>query len=83
MREFVSEFRGLRGTPKGRQICEAAAASRLSLAEFYGDGARRLDGLLSEMRKRSRPVKPKDLGAIGKEHLASKFSDLPCVAAIL
>jgi hypothetical protein len=49
----------------------------MSLAEFYGDGANgRIGDLLSEMRKASRPVKPRDLGAIGKDHLAAKFGDL-------
>jgi hypothetical protein len=38
VRAFVSEFRGLSGTAKARDICEAVGASRLSLAEFYGDG---------------------------------------------
>jgi hypothetical protein len=28
------------------------------------------------MRKASRPIKPRDLGAIGKEHLAAKFTEL-------
>jgi DNA topoisomerase VI subunit B len=77
VREFVSEFRGLSATAKGRQICEAIEASRLSLAEFYSDGeTARIAELLAEMRKASRPIKPRDLGAIGKEHLAAKFTDL-------
>jgi DNA topoisomerase VI subunit B len=32
VREFVSEFRGLSATAKGRAICEAIGASRMSLA---------------------------------------------------
>jgi DNA topoisomerase VI subunit B len=77
VREFVSEFRGLSATAKGRTICEAIEASRLSLAEFYRDGeSARTAGLLAEMRKASRPIKPRDLGTIGKEHLAAKFTDL-------
>ena len=67
VREFVSEFRGLSGTAKGRQICDAIGASRLSLAEFYGDGASdRIGAILSEMAKHSSPIKPRLLGAIGK-----------------
>jgi DNA topoisomerase VI subunit B len=77
VREFVSEFRGLSGTAKGRQICDTAGASRLSLAEFYGDGTgARIDALLSEMSKRSCSIKPKNLGAIGNHHLAAKFRGL-------
>jgi hypothetical protein len=77
VREFVSEFRGLSGTAKAKAICEAASASRMSLSEFYGDGAGEgMSALLAEMRERSRPVKPKDLGAIGKDHLAAKFESV-------
>jgi hypothetical protein len=77
VREFVSEFRGLSGTAKARAICEAVGAVRVPLAEFYGDGtSERVRVLLAEMRKHSRSVKPKDLGAIGKDHLAAKFEAL-------
>jgi DNA topoisomerase VI subunit B len=77
VREFVSEFRGLSGTAKGRQICDAIGASRLSLAEFYGDGASdRIGAILSEMAKHSSPIKPRLLGAIGKDHFAAKLSGL-------
>jgi hypothetical protein len=67
VRAFVSEFRGLSGTAKARDICEAVGASRLSLAEFYGD---------EEMRNQSRPIKPRDLGLIGAEHLRAKFKSI-------
>jgi Virulence-associated protein E len=63
VRAFVSEFRGLSATAKVRDICETVGASRLSLAEFYGDGApTRVGALLGEMRRQSRPIKPRDLG---------------------
>jgi histidine kinase/DNA gyrase B/HSP90-like ATPase len=76
VREFVSEFRGLSGTAKGHQICDVLGASRLSLAEFYDDGAGDIGALLSEMRNGSCSIKPKNLGAIGKDHLAAKFKNL-------
>jgi len=77
VREVISEFRGLSATAKGRAICEATSALRASLAEFYGDGnGNRIAGLLAEMRKASRPVAPRDLGPIGKDHLAAKFESL-------
>jgi hypothetical protein len=77
VREFVSEFRGLSGTAKARAICEAIGAGRMPLSEFYGDGTScRIDALLSEIRKQSRPLKPRDLGPIGKEHLTAKFESL-------
>jgi hypothetical protein len=72
VREFVSEFRGRSATAKAKAICNAVSASRMSLAEFYGDGEH-IRALLAEMCKQSRPIKPKDLGAIGKDHLSKKF----------
>jgi hypothetical protein len=72
--DFTREFRGLSGTAKARQITEAVSASRMSLAEFYGAGeGARVGALLSEMRKQSRPVKPRDLGIIREAHLRAKF----------
>jgi hypothetical protein len=77
VREFVSEFRGLSGTAKQKIVLEAATASRMSLAEFFGNGDRVDAGavtrLLAAMREHSRPIKPKDLGSIGKDHLLAKF----------
>ena len=77
VREFVSEFRGLSGTAKQKLVLEEADAARLSLAEFFGVGERvnsnRIAKLLVSMQRHSRPVKPKDLGLIGKDHLAACF----------
>ena len=72
--DFVREFRGLSSTAKARDICEAAGASRMSLAGFYcGGEAARVGALLSEMQKQSRPIKPRDLGLIGEARLRAKF----------
>ena len=72
VREFVAEFRGLSGTTKGKAICETVEASGRTLAEFYGEGRdlERIASLLKAMQGRSRPVKPRDLGVIGRDHLA-------------
>ena len=70
----MREFRGLSGTAKARRIIEVASTSRMSLAQFYGDGeAGRASALLDAMRKQSRPIKPRDLGIIGEAHLRAKF----------
>ena len=77
VRAFVSEFRGLSGTAKARDICEVVGASRLSLGEFYGDGKNACVGaLLCEMRRQSRSIKPRELGLIGDDHLRAKFESL-------
>ncbi len=73
MREFVAEFRVLSGTAKGKSLCEAVEASGRTLAEFYGEGRgdlERVAALLKAMQGMSRPIKPRDLGTIGRDHLA-------------
>jgi hypothetical protein len=71
VREFVSEFRGLSGSGKQKLVLEDVGAARMSLPEFFGDG--RIADLLAAMQRHSRPVKPIDLGLIGKDHLAARF----------
>ena len=77
VREFVSEFRGLSSSAKQRIVLEKVGASRLSLPEFFGVSDRinneGIAELLGAMQRRSRPVKPKELGFIGKDHLAARF----------
>jgi hypothetical protein len=77
VREFVSEFRGLSATAKQKIVLEKIGASRLSLAEFFGNGEyvnhKRIAKLLEVMHRESKPVRPKDLGCIGSEHLAAHF----------
>jgi DNA topoisomerase VI subunit B len=75
VREFVSEFKGLSGTAKGKAICDAVGASRLSLREFFGDGEDldSVNSLLNEMIRSSKPIKPRELGVIGRDHILNKF----------
>jgi hypothetical protein len=77
VREFVSEFRGLSGTAKQKLVLEEIGASRLALPQFFGNGDRvnngRIGKLLSAMQRQSKPVHARDLGFIGKDHLAARF----------
>lgn len=73
VREFIAEFRGLTATAKGKAICDALGVSRMSLSEFYDDGADQVGALLSKMCEYSNPIRPKDIGVIGREHLCAKF----------
>lgn len=77
VRDFVASFRGLSGSRKRTAVLDDINASRLSLAKFYGEGRNR-DGvarLLAAMRDMSKPVKPKDLGVIGRDHLERCFRE--------
>jgi DNA topoisomerase VI subunit B len=72
VREFISEFRGLSSTAKQRAVLEEIGASHVSLHSFFG--RRKANGdniarLLAALQRHSKPVRPAQLGAIGKEHL--------------
>jgi DNA topoisomerase VI subunit B len=71
---FIREFRGLTGTGKAKEICEALGATRQTLAEFFGAGRiDRVGELLDEMRGASKPVNASDLGVIGRDHILAHF----------
>jgi hypothetical protein len=74
VREFISEFRGLSRSGKQKLVLDEVAASRTSLADFVGDGQDALPAarLLRAMQRHTRPVKPRDLGIIGQEHLRTR-----------
>jgi len=66
VREFVSEFDGLRGSQYQRKVIEEAKVSGQSLGDLTGGAIVRL---LEAMQKATRPVLPKHLGIIGEKHL--------------
>jgi Histidine kinase-, DNA gyrase B-, and HSP90-like ATPase/Protein of unknown function C-terminus (DUF2399) len=79
VREFVTKFRGLTGSAKGRQVLADTRMARMPLADLVND--RGLDSgavswLLTSMREHSRPVKPAQLGVIGRDHLADRLATL-------
>jgi hypothetical protein len=80
VREFVSEFRGLSGTSKGKTILEATGLERSPLTALVDAerGVLRMDviaKLLDAMKRHSKPVKPTDLGVIGEAHLRKRVED--------
>jgi DNA topoisomerase VI subunit B len=77
VREFISEFRGLTGTAKQKAVLEAVGVTRVTLPAFFGvsDVSRTgIEKLLAAMKQHTRPVKPKDLGIIGEDHLRARFA---------
>jgi hypothetical protein len=77
VREFISEFRGLTGTAKQKAVLDAIGASRVTLPAFFGTNGidrRRIATLLTALQEHTRPVKPKDLGVIGEDHLRARFA---------
>jgi DNA topoisomerase VI subunit B len=76
VREFIAEFRGLSGSAKQKAVLHATGKSRATLADFFHGSEVDSPGiakLLAAMRNATKPVKPQDLGIIGKEHIAARF----------
>jgi hypothetical protein len=76
VRAFIAEFRGLSGTATQRKVLDEVGCSHQSLAEFFGvDQVNRsgIANLLAAIRKYSKPVAPKHLGVIGREHFRERF----------
>ena len=76
MRDFLAEFRGLARTSVRKKILAELGCSHQSLAQFFGIEQINRKGiaqLLRAMCKYSKPVKPKHLGVIGREHLQQRF----------
>jgi DNA topoisomerase VI subunit B len=80
VRDFVSQFRGLKGTQTLAGIRDAlGVAERETLAEFFErDNA--AAQLLKAMLGLSRPVKLGDLGLIGEAHLRDRLIEDGCAA---
>ena len=72
VREFVSEFDGFTGTAKQKLVLAETGASHRSLHDFFGLKKTNIDNikkLLASLKRHSKPVRPVELGLIGKEHL--------------
>jgi hypothetical protein len=77
VREFISEFRGLSGSAKQKTVLKATGTSRTVLADLFHNGEAdqaAIGRLLAAMQDATTPVKPQDLGIIGKEHIAQRFA---------
>ncbi|MGI6417256.1 MAG: hypothetical protein ACOX1P_16465 [Thermoguttaceae bacterium] len=84
VREFVREFRGLTGSAKQKKVLDDTGLSRTHLSELAnGEGLQHevTARLLGSMRKHTKPVKPAQLGIIGKDHLAQRFAEHGCEMA--
>jgi DNA topoisomerase VI subunit B len=77
VREFLTELRGFQGSAKQKRVLDETGAARASLVSLFGaDGAPHRDDitrLLGACKNHSRPVQPKLLGLIGRDHLLACF----------
>jgi DNA topoisomerase VI subunit B len=82
VRELVSEFRGLTGSAKQREVLADADMARTNLSQLANGtelDRKALARLLGAMKRHSKPVKPIALGVIGREHLAGRFTRAGCI----
>ncbi len=71
VREFISEFDGMSGTAKQKMVLADTGASHVSLHDFFGRQKANGDSiakLLAALQRHTKPVKPAQLGVIGKAH---------------
>jgi hypothetical protein len=81
VRELVAEFRGLSGSAKQKLVLDATGLARAPLSALIkGNGFDRpkIAHLLAAMQEQSSPVKPIQLGYIGKGHLERRFEEAGC-----
>ncbi len=79
VRDFISEFRGLRRSAKQKCVLDESGLGQVNLsalADEQGIKSKLVKALLTAMCKHSKPVKPSALGVIGRMHLAHKFDEL-------
>jgi DNA topoisomerase VI subunit B len=77
VREFISDFRGLSGSAKQKAVLDATGMARTALADLFTDGIAdrtTIKKLLAAMKGAAKAVKPPDLGIVGKDHFAAKFT---------
>jgi DNA topoisomerase VI subunit B len=73
--EFIATFRGMTRSDAKKAVLDRIGAARTTLAALYNEGKGRVTGvaaLLQALKDETKPVKPSDLGVIGKEHLADQ-----------
>ena len=76
VREVVTEFRGLSSSAKGAAILAETGLARAPLTALANGGDldhAKVAALLAAMQRHSKPVKPAQLGIIGKAHFATRF----------
>jgi hypothetical protein len=72
VREFIGEFAGMSGTARRKTVLAEIGASHVSLYDYFGRqraNAENIAKLLAALKKHTKPVTPRRLGVIGKEHL--------------
>jgi hypothetical protein len=79
VREFVAEIRGFSGSAKQKRVLDDTGLARAPLSSLFGSGGEPKTGeigsLLRALKTHSKPVKPQDLGIVGRDHLHARFKE--------
>ena len=79
VREFIGELRGFSGSAKQKRVLDDTGLARAPLSSLFGPGGEARTADIEHLRRalqtHSKPVKPNDLGLIGKDHLLARFSE--------
>ncbi len=73
VRDFLSEFSGLRRPPTQKTVTAAAGLTGMLLHDLIQDGdvdLRMAQSLLKAMQAEARPIKPQALGVLGRDHIS-------------
>jgi DNA topoisomerase VI subunit B len=80
IREFIGELRGFSGSAKQKAVLDATGLARAALSSLFNAAGEpdkaTIAVLLAALKTHSKPVKPQDLGLIGKEHLRARFNEI-------
>ena len=80
VREFISELRGFSGSAKQKLVLDETGLTRAPLSSLFGPAGKPredlIEALLGALKKHSKPVKPQDLGLLGKDHLLARFKEV-------
>jgi hypothetical protein len=80
VREFVAELRGFSGSAKQKRVLDNTGLARAPLSSLFGSGGEPKTGeigsLLQALKTHSKPVKPQDLGLVGRDHLHTRFKEV-------
>ena len=71
VREFISEFGGMTGSAKQKKVLAEIGAAYMRLHNFFGlhkPDTPNIKKMLASLKRHTKPVRPADLGVIGKEH---------------
>jgi DNA topoisomerase VI subunit B len=80
--DIIAMFRGFSGSQKRAEVLAETGLARADLSVLVKPDdtldTPLISKLLAAMKVRARPAKARDLGVIGKDHLARRFEELGC-----